>query len=395
MIIRFSLSGQKTRICILSLILFNALPLLSCRDKNQSSAQENQLSSSRVVTTARGFSIRREVEYSVVTITNPWQGADDVSMSHYLVRKGSGIPEGADPTQVIFVPLSSVICMSTTHVGMIMALGEENSITGLSGTGFVYSDKIKGRISQGLINEVGYDSNLNQELIIKISPDLVMMYGIGSESAGHVNKLKELGINIMFNADYLETDPLGKAEWIKLFGALYCKEELADSIFRAEVKEYSLVRDLIKDKSKERPSVLLGLPFKDTWFISPGNSFISKLIQDAGGNYLWKNTNSSVSMPYGLENVYIAALEADFWLNIGTVTSPEEILLVDNRLSDLKCFKNKNLYNNNKRITLDGGNDYWESGTLRPHIILKDIAAILHPDLFNGRHELFFYRRIN
>jgi len=362
--------------------------------KKVTSPEQVQSLTDKIVTTANGFRIERKNNYSIVTITNPWQGASDISMSHYLVRKGSTIPEGVDSLQVIFVPLSRIICMSTTHVGMISALGEGNSVKGLSGTGFVYSGEIIDKVRQGLIEEVGYESNLNHELIIKISPDLVMMYGIGSESAGHVNKIRELGIKIMFNADYLETDPLAKAEWIKLFGALYCKEVMADSIFRAEVKDYNQIRDYVSENSAEKPSVLLGLPFKDTWFISPGNSFVSKLIHDAGGSYLWKNTSSSVSMPYGLENVYIAALDADFWLNIGTVTSSLEISLVDNRLSDLRCFKNKNLYNNNRRITPEGGNDYWESGTLRPHIILKDIAAILHPDLFS-EHELFYYVRIN
>ena len=170
---------------------------------------------------------------------------------------------------------------------------EGNTIKGLSGVGNVFSAGIKNKIQQGLIAEVGYESNLNQELIIKILPDLIMMYGIGSESAGHVNKLRELGINIIFNADYLESDPLGKAEWIKLFGALYCKEEMADSIFREEVRNYNQIRDYIIDNNTKTPSVLLGLPFKDTWFISPGNSFISKLIHDAGGNYIWKNTSSA------------------------------------------------------------------------------------------------------
>ena len=77
-------------------------------------------------------------------------------------------------------------------------------------------------------------------MILSISPDLVMMYGIGSESLGYIGKIKELGIKVMFNADYLETDPLGKAEWIKLFGALYCKESMADSIFRSE-HEYCMI----------------------------------------------------------------------------------------------------------------------------------------------------------
>lgn len=391
---RYSLSIFKLRICIISLVWLIGLLIFSCRGNIETLVPVNQLHGDKIVTSAHGFDIDRKDDYSVVTITNPWQGADNISMSHYLVKKGSGLPYGVDSSKVIFVPVSRIICMSTTHIGMILALGEVNSIIGLSGTGFVYCDEIIDRVAQELIEEVGYESNLNQELIIKISPDLVMMYGIGSESAGHVNKIKELGLNIMFNADYLETDPLGKAEWIKLFGALYCKEEMADSIFREEVKEYNQIRDYVIENSAEKPSVLLGLPFKDTWFISPGNSFVSKLIQDAGGSYLWKNTSSSVSMPYGLENVFIAAIEADFWLNIGTVMSADEISLVDNRLSDIKSFKNKNLFNNNKRITPRGGNDYWESGTLRPHIILKDIAAILHPDLFS-EHELFYYRRIN
>ncbi len=146
-----------------------------------------------------------------------------------------------------------------------------------------------------------------------------MIYGIGSESAGYLGKIEELGIKVLINADYLETDPLSRAEWIKLFGALYCKENLADSIYESEVEEYSKLKSYIAGNTKSRPKVLLGLPFKDTWYISPGNSFISKLINDAGGNYLWGNTESSVSMPYGIESVYLKGMKADFWLNIGNV----------------------------------------------------------------------------
>ena len=382
--------NKLVRACCMFLV---TMLVLTCRGKQEAPAGKKHSQGDEIVVSAHGFSIERKDQYTVVTINNPWQGAVDISMSHYLVRKGSVVPEDVDSSKLIFVPVTGIICMSTTHVGMITALGEGNTIKGLSGGGYVFSGDIKNKIQQGLIAEVGYESNLNQELIIKILPELIMMYGIGSESAGHVNKLRELGINIMFNADYLESDPLGKAEWIKLFGALYCKEEMADSIFREEVRNYTQIRDYIITSNTKGPSVLLGLPFKDTWFISPGNSFISKLIRDAGGSYLWENTSSAVSMPYGLENVYIAALEADYWLNIGTVTRPEEISLVDKRLADLKCFKNKNLYNNNKRVTPEGGNDYWESGTLRPHLILKDIASILHPAMFPD-HELYFYREI-
>jgi len=346
-----------------------------------------------LISRAERFILQKNDSCTIVTIINPWQGAKDINQVYHLIRRGSALPQGLDSSTVIFVPLKNIICMSTTHVAMISALGEENTISGVSGTGFIFSDNLIRNVEKGQIEDVGYEANLNKELILKISPDLIMMYGIGSESAGYVGKIKELGIKIIFNADYLETDPLSKAEWIKLFGALYCKESMADSIYNSEVETYSKMKSYISRNISDRPKVLLGLPFKDTWYVSPGNSFISKLIRDAGGSYLWQNTESSVSMPFGIENVYLSALTADYWLNIGSVNTKDEISIVDQRLEGLSCFKNGNLYNNNKRITANGGNDYWESGSLFPHVILKDISSILHPELFID-NELFYYKKI-
>jgi iron complex transport system substrate-binding protein len=209
-----------------------------------------------------------------------------------------------------------------------------------------------------------------------------------------VGKIKELGIKVIINADYLETDPLSRTEWLKLFGALYDKESMADSIYQAETDQYNKIKDFIRDNAKFKPKVLLGLPFKDAWNISPGNSFISTLIGDAGGDYLWSDAKSSKSMPYGIENVYLRGMNADYWLNISSVNSKKEILNSDERLGSLPCFKKGNLYNNNKRVTAKGGNDYWESGCVSPHLLLKDIATILHPELFAGQ-ELTYYRKLD
>lgn len=346
-----------------------------------------------LISRAERFTLQKNDSCTIVTIINPWQGANDVTQVYYLVSRGSELPYGLDSAMVIFVPLKKIVCMSTTHVAMISALSEENTIAGVSGTGFIFSGSLIRNVEKGMIEDVGHEANLNKELILKISPDLIMMYGIGSESAGYVGKIKELGVKVVFNADYLETDPLSKAEWIKLFGVLYCKESLADSIYNSEVEAYIKMKAYISRNISDRPKVLLGFPFKDTWYVSPGNSFISKLISDAGGSYLWQNTESSVSMPLGIENVYLNALNADYWLNIGTVNTKNEISMVDQRLEGLPCFKNGNLYNNNKRITANGGNDYWERGSLFPHEILKDIASILHPELFID-NELLYYQKI-
>lgn len=375
-------------IFIIGLFLFSGCGSRKEKDFSSSGKVQSEFSN------AKRFMLEKKDGYTILSIINPWQGAEDVTLKYYLVRRGSDVPdELGDTTHLIFVPVRNIICMSTTHLAMISALGEENSISGFSGTDFIYSEKLNNKIKTGQIKDIGYENSINNEMMLKIAPDIVMIYGIGSESGGYVGKIEELGIKVVFNADYLETDPLGKAEWIKVLGALYCREVQADSIFNAEAEAYENLKDFVSSSIKSKPNVMLGLPYRDTWYVSPGNSYTARFINDAGGNYIWNKTSSSYSMPFGLENVYLHALKADFWLNIGTVKTKAEIAATDQRLSGLPCFKNSNLYNNNLRITSTGGNDYWENGAVYPHLILKDMAMILHPDLFSN-DSLFFYRKI-
>ena len=342
---------------------------------------------------AKRFSLEKQEGYTKLTINNPWQGAMNISHTYYLVQRDKTPPEGVELEAIIYVPVKRIISMSTTYLPMITALGEERSIVGISGSDLLFNESLRECVKRGEVADVGYEDNLNKELAIKLSPDIIMVYGVGGEASGYLNKLHDLGISVLFNADYLEDDPLGKAEWIKVFGALYNKEEEAEKIFRHIRDEYLQIIKELSEKISYRPKVLLGLPWKDTWFISPGNSFVSKLIADAGGIYLWNDTKSETSMPYGVENVWMKAMEADFWLNISTASRHEEIINVDYRLGDLPSYRKGNLYNNNKRVAGNGGNDYWESGSVNPHIILKDIASILHPGIFPG-YELYYYQKV-
>jgi iron complex transport system substrate-binding protein len=343
---------------------------------------------------AKKFRIEKKEAYSILTIINPWQGAVDINNNYLLVKRGERIPPGIDTSSVIYVPVRRIICMSTTYIAMISALGEESAVKGISGVDLIFNENLREKIKRGEVADVGYEDNLNKELIIQIDPDLLMVYGVGSESSGYLNKIKELRYRTVFNADYLETDPLGKAEWIKVFGVLFCKEKEADSLFCSILNKYNELKSYIRENTLKHPAVLLGLPWKDTWFVSPGNSYMNTMISDAGGDYLWKDTRSELSMAYGIENVYLKAMGADYWLNIGNVNNSSEITAIDTRLGDLPPFRNAKLFNNNNRVTIRGGNDYWESGAINPHIILKDIGAILHPELFPG-YELFYYKKIN
>lgn len=374
------------------ILLLFILATAACTSTESRKPHGIEFQSGRVIYADR-FSLLETDSCTILNILDPWQGAGNVIHQYFLINDNTDFHNQIDPSRIIHVPVRRIICMSTTHLAMIKALDQEASIAGVSGSGFVYDDDISKRIKDGLINDIGYDSGINSELIIKSSPDLVMIYGIGSESAGYTAKIYELGTKVIYNADYLETDPLGKAEWIKVFGALFCMEKKADSLFSAIESTYNQLKEYISSNCGEKPAVMMGLPFRDTWYISPGNSYISRLIGDAGGKYLWENTESSVSMPYGLENVYIEALNAEFWLNTGGVLSKNEIVSIDPRLGSVPPFVNGKLFNNNKRLNSSGGNDYWESGTMNPHIILKDIASILHPELFQD-HALVYYRKI-
>jgi iron complex transport system substrate-binding protein len=383
----------KLRLLFSACFVLIYIVVSSCNSKGKTDHLKAVEAYPNSITRAERVKIEKAEGSVILTILNPWQGATGISYVYHLVKSGDPIPHNLDSSEVIFVPLKKIICMSTTHLGMIAALGEENSVKAVSGTGFVFSDKVLRMVENGEIEDVGYEGNLNNELIIRIAPDLIMMYGVGGESAGYVGKLKELGIKVLYNGDYLEKDLLSKAEWIKVFGALYCKEEIADNIFNSALKSYDSIRSYIAESITTRPKVMLGLPYKDTWYISPGNSFMSKLISDAGGDYLWKDTESTVSMPFGLENVYLKALNADYWLNTGAAKTKNEISSVDKRLEDLMCFKLGHLYNNNNLLTAAGGNDYWESGSVHPNIILKDIASILHPELF-PHYQSVYYKNI-
>jgi iron complex transport system substrate-binding protein len=246
-----------------SLLILIVFIISGCGTDNKS-ANGKVADSKNEISRAERFSLEKMNGYTILTINNPWQGAANLSQSYYIIKRGGKIPSELDTSSVIFVPLKKIICMSTTHIAMISALGEDSTISGVSGTDFIYSENLIKNVEKGLVQDVGYEANLNKELILKISPDLIMMYGIGGESAGYVDKIKELGMKVVFNADYLEKDPLSKAEWIKLFGALFCKENLADSIFNSEVKKYIELRSFISRKISSTPKVLLGLPFKDT-----------------------------------------------------------------------------------------------------------------------------------
>jgi iron complex transport system substrate-binding protein len=147
---------------------------------NPANSRETKQQFTNEIVKAERLSIEKKTGYTEVRIINPWQGATNIAQTYYLVKRGSKMPAEIDTASVILVPLRKIVCMSTTHVAMIEALGEDNSIVGVSGTDFIYSPKLLRNVENGTLDDVGYESSLNKELVLKLSPDLIMIYGIGS-----------------------------------------------------------------------------------------------------------------------------------------------------------------------------------------------------------------------
>jgi len=344
------------------------------------------------LTYAKGFEIAKRKDITIIKVKNPWQSADNIVYQYVLADSSIVIPSELKQYTIIRTPIKRVVCLSTTHLAFIDCISVNKTVVGVSGSDFVYNDYFRKQIDQKKIIDVGYDQNLNYELVLSLKPDLVIAYGVGGEISGYMNKLKDLGINVVINAEYLEENALAKAEWIKFIAAFYNQSEKADSLFNDIASQYNDLLKIVKQK-KSTPIVMTGLPWKGSWYVPGGNSYLSHLISDAGGTYLFKDNDSRQSIPLTLENVFSKAQNADIWINSDQAKSINDILNIDERLAKLKILKSKEIYNNNARLNRFGGNDYWESGIVNPHIILKDMIKIFHPFLMK-EHEFVYYKKI-
>lgn len=371
--------------------------IISCRTGSHENRQSFLTDDAHSVTTeirhAEGFSISGINGVKRLSVYNPWQRAKGISFDYYLVEKGQTPPAGVSESEIIRLPLRSVVCLSTTHIGFIEILNETEKITAVAGSRYVSSAAIQKGIQEGTVKDIGYDQNLNFEILVSLKPDLVMVYGIGSETTGYLNKLRELGIKVIFNAEYLERTPLGKAEWVKFVGCLFQKEEEAEAIFEKIENEYQSLTALAAE-SEVRPNVLINLPWKGTWYMAGGDSFFARMIHDAGGRYIWEDNTDRESFPVDIETVFQKARNADVWINTGTASSISAVLSEDPRLQNLNPVFSGRVYNNNGKMSENGGNDYWEKGIVEPQVILKDLIHIFHPHLL-PEHRLVYYTPVH
>lgn len=282
--------------------------------------------------------------------------------------------------------MDRIVCMSSTAVAAFSALGAGDCVSGVSGIDYISDPYI--RDHSDLICDVGYDADLNYEGIVRKQPDIVLAYSTSSVKPAYVNKLESLGIRVIVLYDYLEEHPLARTEYLKLYGALVGKSGEADSLFNVIAGNYESLAARVS--ASEPVPVLMNLPYAGIWYIPGRDNYMSKLLSDAGA-YVPGAKEGSASSTISIERAYELSGQAKLWLNPGWCASKEEIAAVHPLIAEFPILSNGRIFNNIKRCTPMGGNDFWESGSLRPDLILNDLVQMIHPELSAPGDSLYYH----
>lgn len=339
---------------------------------------------------ASGLSIVQYEGFSVIKVKNPWPESTK-EYTYVLQKKNAVIPDSLQQFTTIPVPIQSIVVTSTTHIPSLEMLGVENTLIGFPNLDYISSEKVRTLIDEKKIRELGSNQTLNTEIIVDIQPDLIVGYGIDNNNPT-LDNLQKSGLKVILNGDWNEQTPLGKAEWIKFFGALYGLEEKANLIFSTIEKEYNTTLALAQ-KTNSKPTVMSGALFESQWYLPQGNSWGSFFIKDGGGQYLWSETNGTGSLSLPFETVLEKAQKADFWIGPGQFTTLKEMGDSNPHYKQFDAFKNKKVYSYSSKKGKTGGVIYYELAPNRPDLVLKDILKILHPELLPD-HELFFFEQL-
>ena len=282
-------------------------------------------------------------------------------------------PSGRQPdTLWVSTPVKRIICMSSSHVAALSAIDAINTVKGVSGLRYISDPSL----DKDFVKDVGYDAELDYETILHINPELLVTYAVNGAEPTYVSKLRSLGINTLILHDHLENHPLARAEYVRLFGALTGRQQVADSLFAEICDRY---HQLASYADRERAvKVLVNIPYGDAWYIPGEQGYMSRLVEDAGGVILGSAPCTSASSVISLERAYEYSLEADLWLNPGACSTRDELVRAHHMFPRFgPIVKDLPIYNNIRCVNDAGGNDFWERGAIRPDLILQDLIYVM------------------
>ncbi len=353
------------------LLVLLALALLGCTQHSSDQVEHG------IVKFAKNFQIEFHDGYKILKVK------EDETWKTYILYYDKP-PEGVEGIP-IKIPIKRMVVMSSTHIAQLEAINGTDAVVGFmyGGRYKLYFPDVVERLEKGEIVDLGSPNAPDYEKLIELNPDIVIIY-VTSSNEKVREKLRELGINYIVDSEWLENDPLGRAEWVKFFGALLDKDEEAEEYFNRIVKNVEEIEEAVSSV-EEKPNVLWALIYKGRVYVPRGDSYVAKMIEYAGGNYLFKDVNGAGSEIINIEDLLLKGQKADVMIYSSYyVKSLDDIKRKEPRMADLKVFKERKIYN----ITPD----YWQLGLLHPDIVIRDLAAILHPELFKDYEPRFFVR---
>lgn len=291
-------------------IVILVLLLSACGGRSRTSSHSETPVDTVEFRYAENIRILKFKNYAKVELRNPW---DTLKTLHTYIltdrnnAKSSNLPEGT----IVRTPLENAIVYSSVHNSLIAEIGGIESIAGVCDIQYIKHPQIKAMNEKGYITDCGSSMSPDIEKIIDLNADAVLLSPF--ENSGGYGRIEGIGVPIIECADYMETSPLGRAEWMKFYGLLTGKEQEADSLFRSIEKEYLSLKQIAKDVTN-RPTVISELKYSSAWYVPGGKSTTAKMIDDAGADYIFSYTKESGSVPMSFETVLDKGQKADFWL---------------------------------------------------------------------------------
>lgn len=310
------------------------------------------------------------------------------TLRYALVQSGAQIPDELSTLQQIQVPIRRAVVMAAPTWGHLLRMGASDVVVGLTLRSHVVNPQLRQKVEKGEIAELGQGLvDVNFEQLLRQKPE-VLLASTGQDAAAFASKLEKVRIPILQVGDYLESHPLGRAEWSKLTGALVGKTAWVDSEFNSIVHNYQQLKQL-GTKTTHGPSILWGSTYMGSWYIAGGQSYQAQMMRDAGGRYIFDDDSHASSVPMTTEQVLKKGADAELWLNPDW-SSRSQALSEDSRYSLFKAIKGP-IWKYDLARNKEGLYGIFEEGAGRPDLQLQDLLQIFHPELGLNR-PMNFYR---
>jgi iron complex transport system substrate-binding protein len=402
---------QKKHIFLLAIVVFSAVFFISYFDNKTTNPSPSHTSNVPTLlpttpkdsgsfytpTYAKRFRIDSLGSALLLHIFNPWVNAK--KGFKYILIPPNGtlpavLPDSLAGVMQLHIPLQKIVTLSTTFLGHFELLNATHRIIAVSNAKLINTPSVLKAIDSGSVVEIGEYGSLNLEQLFKLQPDAILSYGTGNPEYDNHPKILDAKLPLILTSAYMEEHPLGRAEWLVLYGLLTNNYQKSNSLFKQIVADYKSLQKLATVADSSKPIVMTGSPFQGSWHVAGGQSYMASLIRDAGGTYLWEHYPGAGSVNLSSEIILQQSEQAQIWLNPGHWSNLQTLEQEYPEVANIKPWQTKQVYSNNKQLNSHGGNAYFETGAVRPDLVLKDIISVFHPNLL-PEHPLLWHRRLH